>query len=270
MSGAIAASRRTTPSLSDYPNADTTGVPTGTVLTAYSGPSNVSTNGTVIDSKTITTGLVITGDNITIRKCLIRATGFFWNVLNDYDGGTNLLIEDCEIDSLDNTTGDSAINCANTTVRRCDIHSAIDGMKVGTNVTIEDSYIHDLTVFGDSHNDAIQCLGTTGLTIRHNTIICPAGGTSAILLSTGSASDMRNILINDNLLAGGAYTVYGGYQSGVDVLSRVSNISITNNQFSTQIYANSGAFGPLTSRDSPVVVSGNTWHDGPSAGQTVS
>jgi len=91
-----------------------------------------------------------------------------------------------------------------------------------------------------------------------------------VILSTGSASDMRNISITDNLLGGGAFTVYGGYQSGSDAKSKVSNIAVTNNRFSTKIHPKSGAFGPLTSTDSPVVVTGNTWADGPNAGKTVS
>lgn len=254
---------------SDYPNATNTGVPSGTILTNYTGPSTITTAGTVIDSKIITYGLDIQANNVTIRNCLIQVDDAFFVILSD-NGNTGFLIEDCEIDGGDNTSGDSAVGGYNYTIRRCNIHSLVDGLKVGTNTIVQDCYIHDLSMFQDSHNDGIQCLGTTSLQILHNTIIVEDGATSAIILSTGSASDMRNILIDDNLMGGGAFTVYGGYQAGVDQLSKVSNIQITNNVFTTQIFPNSGAFGPLTSRSSPVVVSGNTWYDGPNAGQTIS
>lgn len=254
---------------SGYPNASNTGVPVGTVLTNYTGPSVITTAGTVIDSKTITYGLDIRANNVTIRNCSIQVNDAFFVILSD-NGNTNFLIEDCEIDGGNNTSGDSAIGGYNYTIRRCNIHSLVDGLKVGSNTVVQDCYIHDLAMFQDSHNDGIQCLGTTSLQILHNTIIVEDGATSAIILSTGSADDMRNILINDNLMGGGAFTVYGGYQAGVDQLSKVSNIQITNNKFTTQIFPNSGAFGPLTSRSSPVVVTGNVWYDGPNAGQTVS
>ena len=122
----------------------------------------------------------------------------------------------------------------------------MDGVKVGSNMVVQDSYIHDLYITANSHNDGMQSLGTTSLTVRHNTIIVKDGATSAIILFTGSASDMRNILIDNNLMAGGAYTVYGGNQSGSDVKSRVSNITISNNRISTQIFTRGGAYGPFT------------------------
>ncbi|GAA2106767.1 hypothetical protein GCM10009841_26260 [Microlunatus panaciterrae] len=251
-----------------FPNADNTGVPAGTTLSSYTGPTTITTAGTVIDSKKITGCLNIKADNVTIKNSLIQSGGCFFNVLSD-NGNTGLKLTDVEIDGQGNTSGDSAINGSNFSCLRCDLHGTVDGAKAGSNVVIQDSYIHDLSMTSGSHNDGIQSLGTTSLRIVHNTIIIKAGSTSAIILSTGSASNMRNVLIDSNLLGGGAYTVYGGYLAGTDDLSKVSNISITNNQFTTQIFPKSGAYGPLTSTDSPVVVSGNTWYDGPNAGKSV-
>ena len=115
----------------------------------------------------------------------------------------------------------------------------------------------------------IQCLGTNSLTIRHNTITMPVGSTSCVILSTGSADVMQNVLIDNNKMAGGVYSVYAGYQAGSDDISKVANISVTNNKFSTQFFANGGSSGAITSRDSPVVVTGNVWYDGPNAGTPV-
>lgn len=250
-----------------FPSAKSTGVPSGTTLTKYTGPTVIKTDGTVIDSKQVTGCLDIRANNVTIKNSLLQARCFF-NVLSD-SGKTGLILSDVEIDGLDNTDSDSAINGSNFTCIRCNIHSTVDGIKPGSNVTIRDSYIHDLTMTSDSHNDGIQSLGTTSLSILNNSIVIGKGSTSAIILSTGSASNMRNIKIDGNLLGGGAYTVYGGYKSGIDSLSKIGNISVTNNKFTTQTYPKSGAYGPLTSVDAPVVVSGNTWYDGPNAGQAV-
>jgi len=250
-----------------FPSASTTGVPAGTVLSAYTGGSKITAAGTTITGKTITTPIELgpVAHNTTFRNCLFKMQAF-WHVLNE-QGATNLQIIDCEFDGMKDSGNDCAVSGGNYTLTRVNIHDTVDGLKVGSNVVVQDSYIHDLYITANSHNDGMQSLGTTSLTVRHNTIIVKDGATSCVILSTGSASDMRNVLIDNNLLAGGAFTVYGGYQSGSDVQSRVSNIAITNNRISTQIFARGGAYGPFTSVDSPVVMSGNVWHDGTKAGQ---
>ena len=257
------------PSSGGWPDATNTGVPAGTTLTAYTGPLTITTAGTVIDRRKITGCVVIKANNVTIKNSLLQTNGCFFNVLSD-NGNTGLLLQDVEIDGQGNTTGDSAVNGGGYTCLRCDIHGTSDGFKAGTGVIIQDSWIHDLAQGPGGHNDGVQSLGTTSLKIIHNSIVVQDGATSAIILSTGSASAMKNVEIRDNLLGGGAYTVYGGYASGRDTLSKVANISITGNRFTTVVHPKSGAYGPMTSVDPPVVTSGNVWHDGPKAGQEAS
>jgi hypothetical protein len=253
-----------------FPGAGTTGVPAGVTLKPYTGPTRITTPGTVIDGALITQPLVIVAgaNNVTIRNSVIRASAFFL-VLND-EGATNLKIIDSELDGQGNASGDSAVAGRNYTLTRVNIHGTVDGVKLGDNVTIEDSFIHDLAMFNDSHNDGMQSLGSDNVVIRHNTVIVANGATSAIILSTGSASSMRNIVIDSNLLGGGAYTVYGGYQKGVDDQSRVSGIVISNNRITTSVYTRGGAYGPFTSVDSPAVtLTGNAWYDGAQAGKSI-
>lgn len=249
-----------------FPSATTTGVPAGTTLTDYTGPATITTAGTVIDGKKITACLVIKANDVKIRNSLIQSGGCYWNVLSD-NGNTGLTLTDVEVDGQGNPNADSAINGGGWTCTRCNLHGTVDGVKAGTGVVLQDSFVHDLVITADSHNDGVQSLGTTSLKVLRNRIVLADGATSAVLLSTGSASDMRNVQIERNLLGGGAFTVYGGYQSGVDDQSKVSNIAVKDNQFTTAVFPRSGAYGPLTSADSPVVVSGNTWADGPKAGQ---
>lgn len=259
------------PPSTGFPGATTTGVPAGVALTPYTGPATITAPGTVIDSKLITTPLVIAAgaNNVTIRNSVIRAQGFFL-VLND-QGATNLQIVDSELDGQNNTSGDAAVGGYNYTLTRVNVHGTMDGLKLGDNVTVQDSYVHDLVMTADSHNDGMQSLGSDNVRITHNTIVIGKGSTSAIMLSTGSADSMKNIVIDGNLLGGGAYTVYGGYAAGVDTLSKVGGIVISNNRFTTSVYPNGGVYGPLTSVDPPAVtVTGNVWNDGPNAGQPVS
>ena len=253
---------------SGLPTPARTGVPAGTTLTDYTGPATITTAGTVLDAKKITGCLVIKADDVTIKNSLIRSTCLF-NVLSD-NGNTGLQLTDVEIDGGNNLASDSAVSGGGYTCLRCDVHGTIDGFKAGTDVTIQDSWVHDLAMTAQSHNDGIQSLGTTRLTIAGNTIVLADGATSAIILSTGSATDMRNVTITDNLLGGGAYTVYGGYTAGEDDKAKVSDITISDNRFTTKIHPRCGAYGPLTSTDAPVRLSGNTWVDGPDAGKPVS
>lgn len=254
--------------LSEFPSAETTGVPTGVNLKPYTGPTRISQAGTVIDGALITQPLVVVAgaNDVTIRNSLIRASAFFL-VLND-EGARNLQITDTELDGMGETRNNAAIAGHNYTLTRVNIHGTLDGAKFGSNVTIQDSLIHDLHVSEDSHSDGLQSLGSDNVVIRHNTVIVPQGATSAIILSTGSASSMRNVVIDNNLLGGGAYTVYGGYQSGQDDVSRVSDVLIANNRITTSVNAKGGVFGPFTSVDPPAVrLVGNVWHDGPEAGR---
>jgi hypothetical protein len=252
-----------------WPGPNNTGVPAGTTLTAYTGPTTITVDGSVIDSKLVTGCIVIEANNVTIKNSRLQSNGCYFNIL-DNNGNTGLKLTDVEIDGQTNTTSDSSIGGDNYTCLRCNIHGTTDGAKAGDNVVFRDSYIHDLAITSTSHNDSIQSLGTNSLQIIHNTLISKSGSNSAIILSTGSASRMRNVLMQRNLAGGGGYTIYGGYGAGTDDLSRVSNVSITENRISTAVYPRGGAFGAVTSVDPPAVShSGNVWADGPNAGKSV-
>lgn len=259
-----------TPPSTGFPGPSSTGVPAGITLTPYTGPTRITAPGTVIDGADITVPLVLaaTAHDVVIRSSRIRAEAFFL-VLNN-EGATNLQIIDTELDGGGSGKGDAAVGGRNYTLTRCNIHGTVDGVKLGSNVTVQDCWIHDLAIGPGTHNDGMQSLGSDDVTIVRNTVILADGATAAIILSTGSASSMRRILIDGNLLGGGAFTVYGGYQEGRDDASKVSGVVISNNRFSTVTNPRSGAYGPLTSVSPPAVtLSGNVWHDGPKAGQPV-
>ena len=87
-------------------------------------------------------------------------------------------------------------------------------------MTIEDSYVHDLTQNATAHPDGIQC-DCSNVTIRHNTIYGTSEvdglvGNAALIFGRGGES---NILIENNLLAPGDICPFGGdaIQVGYDV-----------------------------------------------------
>jgi hypothetical protein len=240
----------TPPATSGFPDASNTGVPPGTTLTPYTGPSTISTAGTVIEGKTM--GCIrVTASNVVIRKSKISCAGGYAVMNGDraYTGAP-LLIEDTEIDCK-NGPG-TALGEANLTVRRVDISGCENGGDINQNWLVEDSYIHDLYNGGSSHTDGLQMAsghiengqvvpGSLNVTIRHNTIYGMGAdgsfGTSAIISNRGAD---RNILIERNLMGGGAVAIY--CEQG----ARGTNYRVLNNAFTRRFGPKVGYYGVST------------------------
>jgi hypothetical protein len=272
--------------LPNYPDASCTGVPAGTTLTNYTGPNPITTAGTVVDSKRITSCLEVAAGGVVIKNSYITCPNSI--TVNCSDQGTcgrsatPLTIQDSEIDCTGNgSTGivgqGSAISEANFTLRRVNIHGCENGLDINQNVDIQDSYIHDL--YNDpvvpppdgAHADGMQFAadhwsgsawvsGSLNVTIKHNTIYGMGWksngtgfdfGTSAIITNRGGDT---NILIQDNLLAGGAVSLY--CEQG----AKGTNYRVITNHFSTKYGPNVGAFGPSTDC-SDETQSGNVIHE---------
>jgi hypothetical protein len=211
---------------SGYPDASNTGVPPGTVLTP-SGGIAISTAGTVVDARDISGPVVVNAPNVTIRNSRIR-TSAFWAIDNN---STGLVIEDSEIDGLG--ANGTCIGSDNLTVRRVDIRGCENGFNVCCNgqVTVEDSYIHDLTTANGAHTDGAQIgQGAADIVFRHNTIVPqssgPARSTSCIIMWNGDdPQNTRVQIVNNRLIGTGtAYSLYTPRRPA-------SQIYINNNRF---------------------------------------
>ena len=244
------------PPPSGYPNAGNTGVPAGTTLTPYTGPSAITTAGTVIDGKTLgcvqiqATGVVIRNSRLT---CNPGGTAV---VLSRLTSGAPALIENSEINCL-NGANSAGFGNSNLTIRGVDIFNCENGLNVQRNVDIRDSYIHDGYNDGDSHMDGMQFTAAAdNVQIIHNTILGVGNngqlGTSSLIADLPGHS---NWLIENNLFGGGAYTVYC-------VAGRGTNWVIRNNRFATSYGRNgtSGAFG-FSTECSDETQSGNVIHE---------
>jgi hypothetical protein len=257
---------RTARSRPGYPGDDTTGVPRGTVLSAYRGPSIISTPNTVIVAKTL--GCIrVKAPGVVIRRSRISCGNGEPLAVTSADGDFNgrpLLLEDTEVD-CQNTNG-TAIGDSNVVARRLSIHGCENGFDINQNVTIEDSYIHDLYNSTDSHTDGIQFAaghfvngdlvsGVLNVTIRHNTIYGVGAdgsfGTSAIISNHGGDT---NVLIENNLLAGGAFTLYCE-QDATGI-----NYRVLKNQFTRKFGPKVGFYGPSTDC-ADETQSGNAYHE---------
>ncbi len=215
-----------------YPDASCTGVPTGATLTVVNGDMEITTANTVIDSKDVRGCVSVRAPGVIIRKSRIACSGPF--VIDSYGyTGTWLSIEDSEIDC--NDTNGTAVGEEGVAIVRSNIHGCENGFDVDRNFTIQDNYIHDMYQSAEAHTDGIQMWNTaTAVTIQHNRIYSN-NGTSAIISPTNAT---LGTVIRDNLLAGGAYTLYC-------VQGGAGSQHIINNHFSTIFYPTVGEFGPV-------------------------
>jgi hypothetical protein len=205
---ASASASAANPARARYPDATSTGVPAGTVLKP-SGPLRVTANGTVVEGFDVTGEITVEADHVTIRDVRIRGTGGPLVVLH----GTGLVVEDSELDGRGG--GVPAIGFHDYTLRRVDIHDVAEGPRIsGDNVTIEDSYVHNLVQVGANHTDAVQVVGGSGIVVRGNTLRVdnPASGSlgNAAFQFGEEEAPVRDCLVEGNFLDGGNYTVNGG------------------------------------------------------------
>ena len=127
--------------------------------------------------------------------------------------GTGLLVEDTELDGKGG--GNPAVGYQDYTLRRVDIHDVAEGPRIaGDNVTIEDSYIHDLVQVGDNHTDAVQMTAGAHIVVRNNTLEVDnlaAGSLGNAAFQFGEEQGpVSDCLVAGNFLDGGNYTVNGG------------------------------------------------------------
>ena len=242
------------PPTTGYPDETNTGA--RGALTPRSGDITVDDDGAILENLDIKGAVRVYAKNVTIRNVKIT-TGGYWPILFDGTGG---VVEDSTI--VGTVNSQACVGGRGMTIRRLNCSGAGDGIKLGSSSTMTDSYIHDLGTDPDAHNDGCE-LGSEDVTVRHNTILNPHGQTSAVFI--GASAPSTNILVEDNVLAGGGYTVYGPDPGS-------SNVKVLNNKFSTRYSAKGGSYGPVAhwKTGSGNEWSGNSWMDGPSAGQTLS
>ncbi|WP_162891296.1 hypothetical protein [Aeromicrobium sp. A1-2] len=246
------------PSSCGYPDETNTGVPAGVKLKA-SGSVNASKDGQVIDGLDIRGEINVTAKNVTIKNTRVtggRGVGTADWVVIVRPGADNLTIVDSEIMTPVGSQQDIAcvfnIGDSKPTVKRVNIHACSAGVSSGGGL-VEDSYIHGMaSVPGLSHDVGVASNGSGGMTVRHNTIFNQYDQTAAVAFYQDFGTQKNN-LVEDNLLAGGGYCVYGGAgQKG-----KTANIRFINNRFSKKYSPRCGYYGVVASFD--LGDSGNAW-----------
>jgi hypothetical protein len=236
-----------------FPDATCTGVPSGTILTAYTGPNPVTADNTIIDAKTINETLDIRASNVVIKNSDITAGVIFGDDLGYGKLPLQLLDDNIEC-SPSPPVWDTGISGANMIIRRIHLKGCTNGLSVDQNVDMRDSYVEYVmsnaleAAEPDAHDDVIQvgcghwdpsysgpsCApgfapGAKDLTFIHNTLLGHNEDgtltTSVWLFNPPSPPSIgpgdgkginTNILIQGNLIAGGTYSIYCSTSPDVD------------------------------------------------------
>jgi hypothetical protein len=260
----------TPPPPAPFPDASNTGTPAGTVLHACA--TSITAAG-AYDACQFTGDVVIRIAGVVITNSRIDGSV---SGLNESLAGA--IIRDTTIDCHCPSTGSngtpSAVQYNNFTLTRVNLSDSGHGVAMGSNATVEDSYIHDLGGNNDAHKDGIYVGDGTGGVIRHNNIECndgdQAGCTAAIglLNDFGAGHVLSGFTITDNLLNDiGSYCFYGS--GGPQKAYGSDHITFTGNHFGRKDHAQCGFYGPVTYFDVNApgnVWSGNIWED---TGETV-
>jgi hypothetical protein len=238
------------PSACGFPDASTTG-PRIALTPHRTGYMAIRENGTVIRGWDITGSLDIYADDVTIIDSKITSTSW-WGV-NLRPGHKGLRVLHSTITAVpgkgpDNGGSDYAVSNmggSSVEVGWCDISVFGDALSMGQG-RLHDNYVHDIVPFVNlgkewQHTNAvISGGGNTGhLVIRHNTLLNPTSLKQGASGSIGLFADVgvvRNVTVDRNWIAGGAYALYAGGKGA-------TGIKVTGNVFSTQYHRNSGGYG---------------------------
>ncbi|HUX70066.1 MAG TPA: DUF4214 domain-containing protein [Cellulomonadaceae bacterium] len=168
------------------PSGVSTGVPVGTVLTAYHGDLVITTPGTVIDSLDVFGFVTIKAANVTIKNSRVRGSGpgsFNTGLINCTGAGVvNAVIQDVTLAPDYPSVWVDGVLGHDFTATRVNTYGVVDGFGVyntsgpAANVTIASSWVHDLSYFSpdpnhpdnQTHNDAIQIQGGSNIQVVGN------------------------------------------------------------------------------------------------------
>lgn len=163
------------------PDETNTGVPAGTTLTPYTGPSTITTDGATIREALFTSKLSIAAKNVTIEGC--KSTAVIDGMIQTSNiNAKNVLIRRTTFRPSAASTNTIAIVGHDFTAERCDISGTVDGIRISNSnvadgpsgVTVRSCYIHHLCFTtpysghsdNETHNDGIQIEGGNDILIE--------------------------------------------------------------------------------------------------------
>lgn len=235
------------PAPREFPTDLTTGVRAGVNL-QESGSITVDEPGTVIEGLRVRGRITVEASGVTIRDTLVESGGSAYGI-RILGPARGVLVENVEVDNQDAGGIGIFFNGGSGVVRSANIHSGSDGIRIqSSDVTVEQSYIHDLKREPGGHHDSIQIRSGDNVTVRGNSLGPYVARTddpmnAAIQVGSLLEGPLSGLTVEDNLMDGGNFTVNGG--------NGIVSGSITGN-----VFGQHARFGVRTSISSAVI-----WRD---------
>lgn len=233
----------------------------GITLTAYSGPTIITVNGTTIEDKIVNADLTIRAQNVTIRNCQIN--GYI-----DIDEGSSdfqysFYAVDCDINAGNRAV--TTVGSKNFRVERCEIRGGNRSVYPYHYGEVVENYIWDQWVSATvrTHASAIR-QSQNGLILRNNfrcdveDIDPPGSGASANLTGYGDFETVQFNTIESNYI-GWTHGGYGAYfgSSASKPFPNANNIRVIDNIWERGPSGINATYGPNT--DYNPSAPGNVW-----------
>ncbi len=255
-----------------WPGLHNTGVPDGTVLTAYTGSCVIQTN-TVIDKKDVnqrcTELIVRNGAKLTVTNSKTP------RIESTSEGNLGSVeISYSNIDAPGWVEG--ALWGYNLSADYVEITGGQHNYHCNNNCKVTNSYLHKQhnPNGGSYHNNAFISNGGENMNITHNSLHCDAilnstdGGCSGDLSLFGDFDPIKNVTIDKNLLMANnssiSYCLYAGTQPGKPY-PNASGIVVRDNVFQRGANKRCGVYGPVSSFQPSAagnIWTNNKWDDG--------
>ena len=232
--------------IAGFPDETTAGVPAGTNLTPYDGPMTITKDGTVIDGKTISGGIVVSASDVVIKNSVIQYDSA-WGINAEH--ANNITVQNSRIVGPGSSGDSNSGILGSGNFIGNDLSASENGITLtdGGSV-VKGNYIHDLQDGGSGpHYDGISVQGgQNGVLIQGNTIV---GRDTSDIFIKDDFGPINDITVNHNLLLGSpGYDVYVDGRGGGGA---ITNVSITDN------YVQEGFYGTYAVQNSSPTISGN-------------
>ncbi|WP_432986488.1 hypothetical protein [Dactylosporangium sp. CA-233914] len=258
-----------------FPGPGNTGIPSGTKLSAYSGPCTIDKAGTVIDAKTVNCDLVIKAANVTIKRSKVNGA-----VILDTDvsgsSGWSYTLSDSEVDA--GVRQYPAVSYGNMTILRSNIYGGETSVQCGEHAvscTVQDSWLHGQRIPDNAnwHLGGFLSNGGRNIRVKHNTIVCDAPvnsvgeGCTGDLNLFGDFAVISDAIVDSNLFGAtisSSYCLYAG-DAASKKFPNANHVQIINNVFQIGSNKKCAAYGPVSGFNpagAGNVWSNNTWEDG--------
>ncbi len=237
----------------DKPGPHNTGPYDESILEPMSGMV-ITQDGMVIENADIYGMVDIQADNVVLRNFRVRSDGGSY-CIKMLGNNSGILLEDGEVIGADSAN----LYGSGFTARRLEIHEGgADAIKTVWNAVVENCWLHHLGTNAEAHADGNQTRSGGHLIFRRNNFdmpksVPPPYKSNANLIIQTAEGPIEDVLIEENWLNGGNFTVYvtdKGAGHGVPL-----NVRLIDNRFGRDYN-----FGVLEN-DGYVYCSGNVWDD---------